>query len=109
MGYFANGTEGALFEEAFCSRCVHSDIGPGKELGVDPPCPVWMAHLQYAYELCNKREHPGKVILDTLIPIKTVKASDGFDVPVNECKMFFPRDKGAAILGQLKLVTDEAA
>jgi hypothetical protein len=103
MGYFSNGTEGAMFEEAWCSRCVHSDLGPGQELGVDPPCPVWMAHTLYAYELCNEEEHPGKVILDMLIPRKIVKASDGYDIGVNECAMFQPRDAGAAIAGQTTL------
>jgi hypothetical protein len=103
VGYFANGTEAMMFEEAWCSRCKHSDCSPGKELGVDPPCPVWMAHTLYSYELCNEEEHPGKVILDALIPIKTVKASDGFDVQVNECAMFTPIDSGAAIPGQARL------
>jgi hypothetical protein len=108
MGYFANGTEGEMFEEAWCSRCVHSDYRDGKEFGDrdNPPCPVWMAHQLYAYQLCNAKEHPGKVILDILIPVKVVKASDGLDVPVNECAMFQPRDAGAAIPGQLRM--DEA-
>jgi hypothetical protein len=106
MGYFANGTEGELFEEQWCSRCVHSDVGPGKEIGSDPPCPVWMAHQLFAYQLCNEGEHPGKVILDTLIPIKTVKASDGIDGPVNECAMFCARDRGAEIAGQTALELD---
>lgn len=103
MGYFANGTEGELFEEQWCSRCVHSDVSPGKEPGVDPGCPVIMAHQLFGYELCNEEKHPGKVILDMLIPIKTVKASDGYDVPVNECAMFHPIDAGAAIPGQLRI------
>jgi hypothetical protein len=90
MGYFSNGTEGEIFEEQWCANCRHSDISGGREIGVDPPCPVWFAHQLYAYELCNEDEHPGKVILDLLIPRKTVKASDGFDLPVNECAMFAP-------------------
>jgi hypothetical protein len=102
MGYFANGTEGAIFEEAVCLRCVHSDLGPGQELGVDPPCPVWMAHTLFAYELCNSKGK-AKEILDLLIPIRTVKASDGIDVLVNECAMFHPRDAGAAVPGQLTI------
>ncbi len=101
MGYFSNGTEGAMFEEAWCSRCVHSDISGDREIGVNPPCPVWMAHVLYAYELCNEDDHPGKVILDMLIPQKTITASDGHPLPVNECAMFSPIDAGAAIPGQL--------
>ncbi len=105
MGYFSNGTEALLFEEAWCSRCVHSDHRPGKEIGDsdNPPCPVWMAHFLYAYELCNAEKHPGKVILDMLIPRRMEKASDGFDVPVNECAMFQARDAGAEIPGQTRL------
>lgn len=85
MGYFANGTEGMIFEETWCSRCVHYD----EEKGVDKPCPVFMAHFLYAYELCNEEEHPGKVILDMLITerVETSK-TDGIGVPVNECQMF---------------------
>jgi hypothetical protein len=64
MGYFSNGTEGAIYESTFCRRCVHYD----HKLGEDKPCPVWMAHFLYAYELCNEEEHPGKVMLDMLIP-----------------------------------------
>lgn len=61
MGYFSNGTEGMMYEEQYCSRCVHQDAdGAG--------CPVWNLHLDYSYELCNDKQHPGKVMLDTLIP-----------------------------------------
>ena len=62
MGYFSNGTEGEIYEETFCRRCVHY----GPEEG--PGCPVWFAHLLYAYELCNEDDHPGKAMLDMLIP-----------------------------------------
>ena len=89
MGYFSNGTEGEMFEERWCVNCRHSDISGGRELGVDPPCPVWMAHTLFAYELCNSKS-PGKTILDMLIPTKMVTASDGFDLPTNECAMFAP-------------------
>lgn len=103
MGYFANGTEGAMFEEAWCSRCVHSDISGDREIGVDPPCPVWMAHTLFAYDLCNKKEHPGKVILDMLIPEERPVASDGLIAgPPVGCAMFHPIDAGAAIPGQLR-------
>lgn len=65
MGYFSNGTEAAIYEETFCARCIHYD----DEAGVDEPCPIWMAHFLYAYELCNEDDHhPGKVMLDMLIP-----------------------------------------
>jgi len=61
MGYFSNGTEGMMYEEDYCDRCVHQDAdGKG--------CPVWLAHLLYSYELCNKDGDPGKHMLDILIP-----------------------------------------
>lgn len=61
MGYFSNGTEGLDFDEKWCSRCVHL---PKRQ---DRGCPVMLAHLLFAYELCNEKKHPGKVILDILI------------------------------------------
>lgn len=66
MGYFSNGSEGAIYEETFCARCVHYDAEPG----MDQPCPIWMMHLLWAYELCNEdpEEHPGKMMLDSFIP-----------------------------------------
>lgn len=64
MGYFSNGTEGAIYEDTFCRRCVHY----GPEEG--PGCPVWLAHLIHAYDLCNDDPNtsPGKQMLDMLIP-----------------------------------------
>ncbi len=105
MGYFSNGTEGEMFEDAWCSRCVHSDIDrPGKEYGDkdNPPCPVWMAHLLWSYELCNSKD-AGKEILDMLIRPVTKKASDGYDYMANECQMFQARDAGCEIEGQTSL------
>lgn len=97
MAYFANGTEGLEFEEQWCSRCVHSDHSGGREVGIDPPCPVWIAHQLYAYDLCNEKDHPGKVILDLLIP-------DSKPGRMPTCAMFHPIDAGAAIPGQLRIV-----
>jgi hypothetical protein len=96
MGYFANGTEGLMFEEANCVRCIHSDHREGKEFGDkdNPACPVWMAHLMFAYEECNSASN-AKTILDMLI-----QPTENFG---NECQMFIPRDAGAAIPGQLTL------
>ena len=90
MAYFANGSEGASFEENWCLRCTHSDIAGNRQPGVDPVCPVWMAHQLYAYELCNEKEHPGKVILDMLITEEWVDADDGHKYPKQECKLFHP-------------------
>ena len=96
-----------MFEEAWCSRCAHSDHRAGKEIGDrdNPPCPVWMAHSLYAYQLGGEKskDDPGKVILDMLLSHEMVTASDGHGIPENECKMFHPVDAGAAIPGQLRL------
>lgn len=83
MGYFSNGTEGAMFEEAFCVRCVHYD----HELGVDKPCPVWMAHLLFAYDECNSNSN-AKTILDMLIDDEKVTAPDGHEFTSQRCRMF---------------------
>src|SRR5262245_39964522 len=96
MGYFANGTEGAAFEETWCVHCVHYD----EAIGEDPPCPVWMAHLLYSYDLCSKKDDPGKVILDLLIEPTTFTASDGIAAFGNECKMF--HSKSGATPGQMR-------
>lgn len=97
MGYFSNGTEGLAYEERFCSRCVHSDTSGDREIGVDRPCPVWLAHTLYAYELCNEDDHAGKIMLDMLIPM----TENGENL---ECVMFHPIDAGAAIEGQLNVL-----
>lgn len=75
MGYFSNGTEGALYFERWCCNCVH-DADQSK------PCPVWSAHLIANYEECNK---PGS-ILSMLIP----RAEDGLGN--KQCLMFIERD-----------------
>lgn len=61
MAYFSNGSEGMSYENHYCSSCIHG--------GGD--CPIWFLHLLYAYELCNaeRKENPGKDMLDTLIPM----------------------------------------
>ena len=80
MGQFSNGTEGMRFEEEFCSRCLH--IGD-EEHG----CPVVIAHLLYDYQLSQQPEHPGKIILDMLIPID----SEGWN---EACRMFAEAPSG---------------
>lgn len=96
MGYFSNGTEAEMYEERFCSRCVHTDL---HAIGETPPCAVWWAHSMFAYEECNNASN-AKEILDMLIP----RTEDG--IGNDECKMFVPRDVGAAIEGQTALEVD---
>ena len=85
MAYFSNGSEGEAFEAANCNSCVHQ---PTDEDG--PGCPVWDAHLFFAYELCNDRESPGKIILDMLIT-PAVYGPEVYAAPV--CKMRCERKK----------------
>ncbi len=80
MGYFSNGTAGTDYEETYCRKCAH--FGP--EDG--PGCPIWAAHLLYAYALCNEEKHPGKVMLDMFIP-----RSDGGGN--GRCVMFVPASR----------------
>ena len=75
MGYFSNGSEGMDYEERYCKRCIHY----GPEEG--PGCPIWFAHLLYAYEECNSTSN-AKTMLDMLIP----RTADGLDN--EQCVMF---------------------
>lgn len=59
MGYFSNGTEGHLYQERYCSRCIHEDSANEKF------CPIWNAHLIHNREGANNPDH----ILHMLIPI----------------------------------------
>jgi hypothetical protein len=72
MGYFSNGSEGAIYEETFCKRCVH--FGPEE----GPGCVIWMAHLLHNYDECNKDDS----ILHLLIPRKGIENG--------KCNLFLP-------------------
>lgn len=76
MAYFANGTEGLMFRDAFCYQCVHWKNLVDKD-GHDQEdtagCPVYDIHLMHSYELCNAKDGEdegrriAKWMLDTLI------------------------------------------
>lgn len=68
MAYFANGTEAMIFEEQFCSRCVHGD-----------DCPIMLLHMIHNYDECN---NPNSM-LHVLIPRKGAFNGD--------CSMFYER------------------
>lgn len=68
IGYFANGTEGEMYHEQYCSRCIH-------ESG-ERRCAVWTAHLMRNYSECNNEDS----ILHILIPRK--------EIGNGECRMF---------------------
>lgn len=74
MGYFSNGTEGELYYEHYCARCIHDDEENGKY------CSIWSLHLLHNYKECNNKES----MLHVLIP----RNKGGF----NEiCTMFVER------------------
>jgi hypothetical protein len=70
MGYFSNGTEGEIYSETYCSKCLHCE-----------GCPIWLAHMIHNYDECNNP----KSILHMLIP----RSKD--DLGNEKCKMFTPK------------------
>ena len=56
MGYFANGTEGEIYENRYCSHCVHYHE--------EYSCPVLQAHVLWNYDECNKPDS----LLHKMIP-----------------------------------------
>lgn len=78
MGYFPNMTAWEYWAADNCMRCSH---WPKDENA--PGCPVEMAHMLYSYQLCNDADHPGKIILDMLIPTGKLENK--------RCAMFSPK------------------
>lgn len=72
MGYFANGTEVMDYEQKYCCNCEH-----GRGSG----CAIMDLHFNFGHELTNKKDHAGKIMLDTLIPVE----QNGFS---GKCSMF---------------------
>lgn len=73
MGYFSNGTEGAMYQAQYCEKCVHWPADPDKG-----GCHVWLLHLLHNYGQKHREA------LDLLIP----PTADGLG---NEkCTMFYP-------------------
>ena len=63
--YFANGTEGEIFEAKWCARCLHNV----KPHGESPGCPVLYVHSLFNYEQCGDDEGAKAIhgILSTMI------------------------------------------
>lgn len=74
MGYFSSGTEGEMYADKYCRKCIHLDGGSG-------PCAVWLAHLVWNYDECNKEAS----ILHDLIPRKKPPEYGN-----EQCRMFIP-------------------
>lgn len=81
MGYFPNMTAWEIWATDNCFRCSHWPKDDDASA-----CPVEMAHTLYSYELCNEEDHPGKRILDMLIP----PAEGGLGC--EKCAMFSARN-----------------
>jgi len=73
MGYFPNGTEGMLYQERYCDRCVHCSEEHG--------CPVMLAHELWNYEECNNAQS----VLHRMIP----RTDD--DLDNGQCFAFQPK------------------
>lgn len=68
MAYFSSGTEGMIYEEHYCVRCVHHEN-----------CAILNAHFIHNYDECNKPDS----ILHMLIP----RSKDGLGN--EQCLMFY--------------------
>ena len=75
MGYFSNGTEGSLYQEQYCSRCVHDEHND---------CPVWLVHMLYNYEDADNPDS----ILHILIPLDKNGNNE-------QCKLFVKKPHDA--------------
>ena len=93
MGYFSNGTEGMIFQDRYCSRCVHD---------VNNDCPIWLMHLLWSSEQFPEYEktpeaktlaETKRAALDLLMPGKETVMSDGVVQELNECAMFHARSR----------------
>jgi hypothetical protein len=72
MGYFSNGTEGAIYQKRYCYKCAHWNRNYG--------CPCLLAHELWNYEECNKTDS----LLHKMIP------RDGIEN--GECMFFVHAD-----------------
>ena len=87
MAYFANGTEGEVYEAEYCNKCVHNlpDYG----------CPCLTAHSIWNYDECNNKDS----VLHKMIPMAkkdiVVSGETIKDFPYNEKCIFFV-EHGAA-------------
>lgn len=96
MGYFANGTEGEMYQARWCERCRNFGADKLSKETDTWGCPIWDVHMHYAYDHAGEpRDSPVNRILDNLIPREGVHNL--------ECSMFTPIP-GHEIDGQLELV-----
>jgi len=86
MGYFPNSTSGMIYDDKWCSRCLHCPQEGDMEM-----CPIMFAHMIWNYEAVEQED--AKSLLEAMIP--TTK--DGFP---DKCKMFISTGD---LQGQAKL------
>jgi hypothetical protein len=89
MGYFSNGSEGEMYHDDYCSRCVHDR---------NEDCPIWSAHLAHNYRDCNDDGS----ILHMLIPRSADKLS-------NEACRLFIEEPASGDLFPARPASQEAA
>lgn len=86
MAYFSNGTEGMMYEERYCDKCLHSTNEDDEMYG----CPVLDLHLFWNYE--QNTGHPEK---DTELSNAKTFALEMFiereGIGNKKCKMFSPK------------------
>ena len=75
MAYFSNGTEGMLYNEEYCLKCINWDYN--EETGGS--CPIWDTHLLFEGEEVQS-------LLDFLIPQGTF--NDKNEYCFSECSMY---------------------
>jgi len=62
MAWFSNGTEGEIYQDRYCARCVnYRDLDDGRGHG----CPIWDAHLLF---MEGSKKPDAQEVLDHLIP-----------------------------------------
>ena len=77
MAYFANGTEGQIYEDHYCARCIHS---LGHDANKGECCPVLLLHLLWNGDKIEDRE----LALDLFIPREGIHNK--------QCEMFVDED-----------------
>jgi hypothetical protein len=82
MGFFANGTEGQIFQELYCEKCINYRKREGEST---EGCPIWDLHLLFNYKQFGSKEC--KEMLEFLIKLEKVDTEHG-EIKTNSCTMF---------------------
>ncbi|MDO8303919.1 MAG: hypothetical protein Q7T18_11825 [Sedimentisphaerales bacterium] len=85
MGYFSNGTEGAIYEAKYCERCLNYRGGM---------CPILMLHSVWNYEAIGQNVGGGikQIALDMFIPRHGIENK--------QCAMFLNASPGQTKLDE---------